>query len=130
MKPTKCIRPASAGPRRYSRAGNVAVFVLLAVAGAVLALALLAGGEALLDAALPRTGKAFTPTPSAPSTSGAEGASATPECTPPAEPVGNGCHEHLPGESTGADPAGSWWVMLLVPAGLALVVYTVSGRRR
>ncbi|MFI0772602.1 hypothetical protein ACH4TQ_48265 [Streptomyces sp. NPDC021218] len=121
---------------RTTQSGRVAVsvtvLVLLTVAGGALAWALLTGTEALLDGALPHTGKAFSPTATAPQ----DGSSrpvpdATDSCGPSSPAPGpEGCHEPLPGEATGATPAGPWWVMLLLPAGLGLLVCAASGRRR
>ncbi|MDN3059394.1 hypothetical protein PH213_33640 [Streptomyces sp. SRF1] len=127
MKPLKRARTTQRGRVAVS----VTVMVLLTVAGGALAWALLAGTEALLGGALPRTGKAFSPTATAsqgesgPVPETAEGCG-----SPSPAPGEDGCHEPLPGESTGADPAGPWWVMLLLPAGLGLLVYATSGRRR
>ncbi|MBO3681747.1 hypothetical protein [Streptomyces sp. NEAU-YJ-81] len=125
MKPLKRARATQRGRVAVS----VAVLVLLTVAGGALAWGLLSGTEALLDGALPHTGKAFSPTATAPQDGPVP--EVTDSCSPsPATPGPEGCHEPLPGESTGADPAGPWWVMLLLPAGLGLLVYAVSGRRR
>ncbi|WP_413804323.1 hypothetical protein [Streptomyces sp. OE57] len=127
MNPLKRARTTHSGRVVVS----VTVLVLLTVGVGALAWALLTGTEALLDGALPHTGKAFSPTATAP-----QGESGhVPE---PAEGCGSsspapgpeGCHGPLPGESTGADPAGPWWVMLLLPAGLGLLVCAASGRRR
>ncbi|SEB31697.1 hypothetical protein [Streptomyces melanosporofaciens] len=127
MKPLKRARATHRGRVAVS----VAVMVLLTVAGGALAWALLAGTEALLDGALPHTGKAFSPTATAPQGESGPVPEATDSCHPsPQTSNPEGCHEPLPGESTGADPAGPWWVMLLLPAGLGLLVYAASGRRR
>ncbi|MBL1120268.1 hypothetical protein JK364_49460 [Streptomyces sp. 110] len=127
MNPLKRARATHRGRVAVS----VAVMVLLALAGGALAWALLAGTEALLDGALPHTGKAFSPTATAPQGESGPVPEATEGCgsSSPA-PGPEGCHEPLPGESTGAEPAGPWWVMLLLPAGLGLLVCAVSGRRR
>ncbi|MGW7600541.1 hypothetical protein [Streptomyces antimycoticus] len=125
MKPLKRARATQRGRVAVS----VAVLVLMIVAGGALAWGLLAGTEALLDGALPHTGKAFSPTATAPQDGPVP--EVTGSCSPsPATPGPEGCHEPLPGESTGADPAGPRWVMLLLPAGLGLLVYALSGRRR
>ncbi|MFF4482939.1 hypothetical protein ACFY1A_38860 [Streptomyces sp. NPDC001520] len=127
MKPLKHARATQRGRVTVS----VAVLMLMIVAGGALAWALLAGTEALMDGALPDTGKAFSPTASAPQDESGPVPEVTGSCSPsPAEPGPKSCHEPLPGEATGADPAGPWWVMLLLPAGLGLLVYAVSGRRR
>ncbi|MFJ2349669.1 hypothetical protein [Streptomyces antimycoticus] len=127
MKPLKRARATHHGRVAVS----VAVLVLMIVAGGALVWGLLAGTEALLDGALPHTGKAFSPTATAPQGESGPVPEVTGSCRPsPATPGPEGCHDPLPGEATGADPAGPWWVMLLLPAGLGLLVYAVSGRRR
>ncbi|MEU8481065.1 hypothetical protein [Streptomyces hygroscopicus] len=126
MKPLKRARTTQSG----RVAVPVTMLVLMAVAGGALAWALLIGTEALLDGALPHTGKAFSPTATAPHGESGPVPEATEGCPSSPAPGPEGCHEPLPGESTGADPAGPWWVMLLLPAGLGLLVYAASGRRR
>ncbi|QKV90396.1 hypothetical protein HUT19_41050 [Streptomyces sp. NA02950] len=129
MTPRRNLRSAAdARWRRRHHLASLSILVMLIVAGGALAWGLLAGTEAVLGEALPRTGKAFTAT----ATTSPSGDQTGPEgpCPSPSSSGRPSCHVSLPGEDTGAEPAGPGWLMLLAPLALGLLAFAASGRRR